>query len=117
MRPILRSLRLAALAPALLVAAAPFACGVDHLGGAGGSGGGGGEGTGGACVQPGEACAIEFVYPLGNEHAVELRGDFAPGAWDQGVPMALDGAQWTTPIAATEGQTIQYKFFVDGTTW
>src|SRR3954453_21272451 len=116
----MRKLRLLPLALASLLgfAAAPFACTQDQLGssGAGGSGGGGGAG-GDACVPEGTTCNVKFTYPLGGEHSVELRGDFAPGAWEKGVPMTIDGEQWVTSIDAKNGQAIQYKFFTDGMNW
>jgi glycosidase len=102
----------AAVALPLACAAEPFASTPDPntTAGAGGAGGG-------ACVPADAACTLEFTYPLGNEHSVELRGDFAPGAWEQGVPLQIDGGQWRTSIAVPNGTTVRYKFFVDGTTW
>lgn len=68
----------------------------------------------GACVSPGDTCEIVFEYPIGGEHAVELRGDFADGAWDTGVPLTIEAGEWQTKVTATDGATIHYKFFVDG---
>jgi glycosidase len=51
------------------------------------------------------------------ETSVVLRGDFAPNGWDVGVPMALDGGQWRASVTVPNGTSIQYKFFVDDTTW
>jgi glycosidase len=113
-----------------IFSAAPFACTPNQLsggtGGAGASGstgvGGevaqvGGGGSGGGCVAPGMSCPIAFTLPLNNQHTVELRGDFAPNAWVKGVHMSLDDEEWKASINANDGQQIQYKFFVDGTTW
>jgi glycosidase len=114
-----------------LAAAAPFACTPSQLGaGGGGQGGASGSTTGvggevaqvggggsSACVTPGMECMITFTFPLNNQKSVELRGDFAPGAWEKGVHMSLDDEEWKASIDAKDGQQIQYKFFVDGTTW
>lgn len=92
----------------------PAACSTD----AGyGAGGGGGTGEGGSCVAPDAPCAVLFTFPFNFEESVELRGDFAPGAWNQGVPMQLDGGQWRVSVAVPNGTTIHYKFFVDGQNW
>jgi len=69
------------------------------------------------CVPEGTSCAVVFEYPLGGVSAVELRGDFAEGAWDVGVPLQVDGASWRTEIAVPEGQSIQYKFVINGEEW
>ena len=58
-----------------------------------------------------------FSYPLGNETSVELRGDFAAGAWESGVPMEIDAGSWRVTIEAPAGAQIHYKFFVNGTDW
>jgi glycosidase len=105
------------LPPFLVLAAAalPFACSQETLGVHGtGAGGGGGSP---ACVAEGDPCTVVFTYPLGNEKSVELRGDFQPDAWNKGVPMLIDGGEWRTSISAKNGQSIQYKFVLDGQTW
>jgi glycosidase len=110
----------AASPPFVVVAAAALlgawtACSPELLPSAAGFGGAGG--AGGGCVSAAAPCAVRFTYPLNGETSVEVRGDFAPGAWDVGVPMSLDGEQWVASVDVANGQTIQYKFFVDGTTW
>ena len=70
-----------------------------------------------ACSADASSCIVEFSYPLSGEQSVELRGDFAPGAWESGVPLQIDGGRWRTSIKAAPGAVIHYKFFVDGTTW
>src|SRR4051812_19288955 len=97
---------------ALALLAAPFACTPSQLGASGGGGQGahaatGGAGGSGGCVTPGDPCAVQFTLPLANQHTVELRGDFAPDGWTKGVPMSLDGEQWTASIDAKDGQSIQ----------
>jgi glycosidase len=107
----LRSLAAPLFAASLSLAIA--ACGDIRLG-AGGAGGAGGALD---CDPPGTPCVVEFTYPLGNEKSVELRGDFAPGAWDAGVSLTLEGVSWKATVAVPPGTTIRYKFVLDGTTW
>jgi glycosidase len=71
-----------------------------------------------ACVPAGTTCPVVFRYPIGNgASSVELRGDFAPGAWMKGVPMQIEGTRFRAEIPATDGAAIQYKFFVNGKDW
>jgi glycosidase len=85
--------------------------------GDGGPGGDGDpDGDGGTC-QAAASCAVEFVYPADGASSVELRGDFAAGAWDRGVPLERDGDFFRVSIEAADGQAIQYKFVVDGADW
>lgn len=70
------------------------------------------------CVEEGTTCPVAFTLPLGNGvNRVELRGDFADGAWEKGVPMQIDGTQWRAEVQAPDGKTIRYKFFVNGSEW
>src|SRR5690606_8279353 len=81
--------------------------------GDGGPGGDPGGGDGGACeVAP--SCAVEFRYPAHGISSVALRGDFAPDGWDSGVALERDGEFFRATVEADHGQTIQYKFVVDG---
>lgn len=79
----------------------------------------GGSGAGGAppCTPIGSTCAMSFSFPLSNESSVELRGDFAAGAWEQGVPMEIDAGSWRVTIQAPAGEVVRYKFFVNGKDW
>jgi glycosidase len=62
-------------------------------------------------------CAEQFTYPYNGEQSVELRGDYNPTAWTMGNPMTHSGAQWTVTVEVPWNQPVEYKFFVDGTTW
>ncbi len=84
--------------------------------GASSDGGGGATGAGGRCEEP-PPCRATFHYPLGAETQVELFGDFSPTGWDEGIPMQIDAGEWRTSIPANDGQTIRYKFRIDGETW
>ncbi len=100
----------------LLVTSVALACGagVDD---AGGGGAGAGAGQGGACVDAGAPCNVLFSYPLGNHQSVELRGDFAPDGWEVGVPLEVDAGEWRVTIAAPNGESIRYKFLLNGSEW
>ncbi|MCC6557770.1 MAG: hypothetical protein IT372_32890 [Polyangiaceae bacterium] len=62
-------------------------------------------------------CDHLFTYPAGAEATVEVRGDFAPGAWNTGVPMTKQGAEWTATVEIPYNKEVLYKFFIDGATW
>ena len=65
-----------------------------------------------------ERCAHDFSYPYNNESSVELRGDFGGAStWVNGVPMTRQGNVWTATADVPYGKAVQYKYFVDGTTW
>jgi glycosidase len=114
MRVRLLALVASSLAAGALAAAALASCTPDTLTGATtGSGGAGGA----ACTPEGAPCPVTFHLALTGQKSVELRGDFATGAWAAGVPMSLDGGEWRTTVAVTNNTAIHYKFFVDGTTW
>jgi len=69
------------------------------------------------CDEANRLCPVPFSLPAGTETSVELRGDFRDGGWVEGEPMVLDGGTWSASITASWGADVQYKFFVDGTTW
>jgi hypothetical protein len=75
-------------------------------------------GTGGEpppeCDDADKRCAHLFTYESSAASSVEVRGDFAPGAWDDGVPMEQSGATWSVEIPLPWGEDVHYKFFVDG---
>jgi len=100
-----------------LVLALGAACGEDELGGSGGAPAGNaatGAGEGGSCVDPGDPCQVTFWYPIGAESSVEVRGDFAEGGWETGVPLHIDAGSWRVTIPVPNGATVRYKFFLDG---
>lgn len=67
------------------------------------------------CTDDLKRCDHVFSYPIGSETSVEVRGDFAPGAWDKGVPLAkLDGT-WQVTVPVPWNKDVQYLFYVDGT--
>lgn len=85
---------------------------------------GGGDGGYGEPVKPFvcpdelKRCTHTFTYPFNGETSVELRGDFGgPDTWITGEAMARQGSSWTAPVAVPFGKPVQYKFFVNGTTW
>jgi glycosidase len=138
-----KTLLLAALGG--LAVAVPFACGGDELQntyvppgmggfqpGFGGTPGGtattttapatsGTGGTGGvappSCPDTLKLCAETFTYPFNGESSVELRGDYRPGAWTMGDPMTHTGSSWTVSVSVPWSTPVQYKFYVNGTTW
>ncbi len=100
-----------------LVLSVSTACGEDELGGSGGAAAASSDlagGQGGACVDAGDACQVTFWYPIGSETSVELRGDFAEGAWDVGVPLHIDAGSWRVTLPLANGSTVRYRFLVDG---
>lgn len=65
-----------------------------------------------------ERCAHDFALPFANQSSVELRGDFGgPSTWVNGVPMTRQGNVWTATVDVPYDKPVQYKYFVDGTTW
>jgi glycosidase len=94
----------------------------------GNGGSGGGYGDGGSttptpeagpptCSDALKACPETFTYPFGGESSVELRGDYRPGAWTQGDAMTHSGSAWTVTVDVPWNKPVQYKFYVNGTTW
>jgi len=67
-----------------------------------------------ACGVP-ASCTVLFTHAKGTESKVELFGDF--DAWSTGVPMQLSGNVWQASLTLNNGQTVMYKFVLDGTTW
>lgn len=131
-------MRLALVSPVLLLVSLG-ACAVDHLGvddeygdppdsdtfdpdvgTDGGSSTGTDEGTDTSDTGPAECddankrCDHEFTLADMGYSQVEVVGDFAPGAWDQGVVLGLDAGTWraTTPIPWDT--SVLYKFKIDG---
>jgi glycosidase len=95
-----------------------------------GSGSGAGSPTGGSSSSGGppppppcanddslKLCAHQFTFPAGDEKSVEVRGDFAAGAWQMGVPMTKMGSQWVATTDIPYNKQVIYKFYVDGSTW
>jgi glycosidase len=107
-----------------------FNPGMGSTQGAGGGIGGGiggssgtttSSGTGGTplpmCDDSLRLCPETFTYPYNGEQSVELRGDYAAGAWNAGNPMTQSGSVWTVTVPVPWNVEVQYKFFVNGTTW
>jgi hypothetical protein len=78
---------------------------------------GAGAGQGGACVEAGAPCQVTFHYPLGSEQSVELRGDFAPDGWDNGIPLEIDAGEWRITLSLPNDSVVRYKYLVDGSEW
>jgi hypothetical protein len=85
-------------------------------GGAGGSGGSGGEPPP-ECDEADRRCEHTFSYENAGAASVEVRGDFAPGAWDDGVDMVNDGGTWTATVPLPWDTDVQYRFFLNGGEW
>jgi 1,4-alpha-glucan branching enzyme len=69
------------------------------------------------CAEAERLCEKPFSLAYANQTSVELRGNFKPGAWQQGVPMTRDAGAWEAVVTVGWGADVQYKFYVDGTTW
>jgi glycosidase len=89
-----------------------------------GTGGSDGYGYGAGSEQPFvcpdalKRCSQTFTYPDSGESSVELRGDFGgPDTWQAGMAMTRKGGAWTVDVNVPFGGPVQYKFFVNGTTW
>ena len=88
------------------------------LGGAGGYGYNTPQSVPFMCPDELKRCSHTFTYPAGSETSVELRGDFGgPDTWVMGKPMTKMGSVWSVDVDVPYGQPVQYKFFVNGTTW
>ena len=49
---------------------------------------------------------------------VELRGDWdGQSTWDSGVPMTKNGSTWSASVPLPLSTPVQYRFFLNGTTW
>ncbi|MGH7296243.1 MAG: alpha-amylase family glycosyl hydrolase, partial [Polyangiaceae bacterium] len=93
--------------------------GSSPYGNDGGDGGGGTIPEAGppACDDSLKLCAETFTLAYGGESSAELRGDYRAGAWTGGDPMTHTGSQWTVGVKVPWNQPVQYKFYVNGTTW
>lgn len=69
------------------------------------------------CPDSLKLCAETFTYPYNGEQSVELRGDYRSGAWVQGDAMTHSGNVWTVTVPVPWAAPVQYRFFVNGTTW
>lgn len=70
------------------------------------------------CDDAQKRCAHIFSYAsAGTEKSVEVRGDFAAGAWDTGVPMSKMGNEFVATVQIPYNQKVSYKFVIDGSTW
>jgi glycosidase len=97
--------------------------------GGGGNGYGSGSGAGGGgttpvpeagppqCDDADKLCAETFTYPYNGETSVELRGSYRAGAWTQGDAMMHVGSAWTVTVSVPWNQAVDYKFWINGTTW
>lgn len=66
------------------------------------------------CDDANKRCDHEFTLVDQGYQQVEVVGDFAPGAWDQGVGLALEGGTWRTNTEVPWATQVLYKFKVDG---
>ncbi len=77
---------------------------------------GSGTNTGFVCPPELQRCAHDFTYPYNNEQSVELRGDYrGASSWVTGDPMTHQGSVWKVTVNVPLGQSVQYKFLVNGT--
>lgn len=82
--------------------------------GAGSSSSSGGVVT---CDDAQKRCDHVFTYPAGAETTAEVRGNWAAGAWDKGVPMTKMGSEFVATVQIPYNQPVLYKFFTDGKNW
>jgi len=88
------------------------------LGGGDGYGYGSGPEKPFVCPDPLKRCAHTITFPDHGESSVELRGDFGgEDTWVNGKPMAKKGGAWSVDFTIPFSKAIQFKFFVNGTTW
>lgn len=95
----------------------PFDPGAGGGGNYGSGSGGGGNVEPPMCPDEYRACPMAFTFPDHGETSVELRGDFAAGAWTAGVAMTKSGGKWNATVNVGFSKTVLYKFFTNGTTW
>ena len=69
------------------------------------------------CPDALKRCPETFTYPFTSETSVELRGDYRAGAWTSGDKMVHSGNAWSVSVAVPYSKPVQYKLFVNGTTW
>jgi hypothetical protein len=62
-------------------------------------------------------CEVQFKLAAANQTSVELRGNFRPNGWVEGQEMVHQADEWVTTLQLQWGVDVQYKFYVDGTTW
>jgi glycosidase len=104
----------------LLALLAPLvaACGPSTGGDPYGAPPGADAGPDAAVCEPVPTCDVVLSAPAGSATTMELRGDWAPGAWEAGAPMVRDGDRFVVTLEGLPADTtFQYKFVVDGTTW
>jgi glycosidase len=83
-----------------------------------GSGNGaGGNGEPPLCDDSLKRCQHVFTYADKGETSVEIRGDFAPDGWTNGVPMTKSGGTWSATVEVPYNADVVYKFVLNGTTW
>jgi glycosidase len=70
-----------------------------------------------SCSDDLKRCPATFVYPVGTESSVELRGDYRDDGWTVGDKMTKVGTQWKVTVPVPWNKPVQYKFVIDGTTW
>jgi glycosidase len=79
----------------------------------GGPGDGDDDGDDDGACEPARSCPVVFRYD-GAATNVELRGDFAPGAWETGRPLEAKDGGFELALDLAHGQVVQYKLVVDG---
>ncbi len=65
------------------------------------------------CPAERQRCSVDFTVSDTTASSVELRGDFAQGAWSKGIPMTKDGTTWRAAASVRPGATVNYKYCVD----
>src|SRR5690242_14576420 len=65
------------------------------------------------CPEARKRCAVDFAFSASAEGQVEVRGDFAQGAWTAGVPMTNFGDTWRRSLLFPLGARVEYKFCID----
>lgn len=60
------------------------------------------------------ACPVTFRYPAAGVSTVELRGTYAPGGWETGLPLVQNGDWFEASVELADDQVVTYKFVVDG---
>ena len=84
----------------------------------GGYGYGEGEVKPFVCPDALKRCTHTITFPFNGETSVELRGDFGgEETWVTGKPMTKKGGVWSVDLNVPFDKPIQFKFFLNGTTW
>ena len=60
-------------------------------------------------------CGVAFAYEDATASSVQLRGSF--DSWGSGVAMSKSGSVWKATLYLKHGTRVEYKFFVNGSTW